>query len=313
MKPLKPHIPPVLAVLSLILALSTAVLWIRSYRAGSPDQISWLPFDTRYILRSHRGSLVQGAPPSASPNKNREADELAKKLADARISFVPVVRGRDNQVEGFCLPPLGVSVAATQLAASGQPAVDHALLRALEDPERFAAAHTLLASRARTARCNVQLRGRRIFVVYDGLEAELRPELRDSDYHTVVDEKGVAHSLLVFCKTYAGDEHVYVNPAQIPRLVRQWHDRLDVTVMSVPHAVPLAIFLILPSRWCWRWWRRRTALRRGLCPHCRYDLRASKDICPECGQPIERQSTSIPSPGILSGGGQAGDQNPPNC
>lgn len=45
-------------------------------------------------------------------------------------------------------------------------------------------------------------------------------------------------------------------------------------------ALPLPIF------WAMRRMLRRRRPQDGLCPLCGYDLRASKEVCPECGRPI---------------------------
>ena len=44
-----------------------------------------------------------------------------------------------------------------------------------------------------------------------------------------------------------------------------------------------AATLALPSGWAWTRWLQRRRRKRGGCPACGYDLRATPDLCPECG------------------------------
>ena len=61
----------------------------------------------------------------------------------------------------------------------------------------------------------------------------------------------------------------------------------------VPHWALLlasAILSILPAAWLIRDRERQWRIKHGLCLKCGYDLRASKERCPECGAaiPVER-------------------------
>ena len=64
--------------------------------------------------------------------------------------------------------------------------------------------------------------------------------------------------------------------------MRGWQSHL-----GIPYWALLVMFGIMPPWWLLAYRRRRLAiLRRGHCPICDYDLRASKERCPECGTPI---------------------------
>jgi hypothetical protein len=54
-------------------------------------------------------------------------------------------------------------------------------------------------------------------------------------------------------------------------------------IISVPYWLLILLTALLPAIWFYRWWRHPPA---GHCSVCGYDLRASKDRCPECGMLI---------------------------
>jgi hypothetical protein len=56
--------------------------------------------------------------------------------------------------------------------------------------------------------------------------------------------------------------------------------------------LPLQVFPVVWLIQLARYWRRK---RGSLCLHCGYDIRVSKDRCPECGHPIPPRKAAAPS------------------
>jgi hypothetical protein len=128
--------------------------------------------------------------------------------------------------------------------------------------------------------------GGRIWLV----RRELQDFSADKSGHLTVPP---AQAALYLTPSVAGDRHIDAVAFRYFRRDKQsfggpqnfgWY--WGFLVLSVPYWVPATAMAAGPALWLRGWHRRRRArlrLRRGQCPRCGYDLRATTGPCPECG------------------------------
>jgi hypothetical protein len=274
-------------LLSLLACIGTAWAWRRSHSVGR-EYVGATVAGRRFTLRSEAGRLTLLAPPRAATG---EADALAAaaaaRLSNDRVYWraLAVLEGGTPAVRLPLVeyqPPSAVAEIQV-LGAAALPA----LLAALEDAARFAAAHVVLmeltapppAPRAprrnpESPDLNAYRRGERVVLTYGVLELGAKPP--DRPYGAV----------FFRARTAPGPD-----PAQMSAVRAYWHDRLGVRMASAAHAwlasatalPPLAWFLVRARRAALR---RRWA-RRGGCATCGYALTGNvSGVCPECGTAV---------------------------
>lgn len=308
-RPLARFVVAAFCLLSLLACVGTGWLWWRSHRAGRGGEDAVTRYfagrQARYTLVSRAGRLTVYAPPAApaivppryqAPNEP-SPQEAAAAVRNDQVEW-EIVRSRGDPRGGdqrggsprpFASPRVageGLFILAATIERpwynppSTKLAPAHYapwLLLALEDPERFVAAHLLLMDLYSTRADRLEDRpDGSVLHTADGLRAELRadesfPPMGMSNAPDDVIQRHVAR----------------VDPAQLAALRAQWHRRLDAPLGSVPHSWLVCGTAVPPLLWLGTRGRRLLVRRRrrrsGLCLRCGYDMRGSPGRCSECG------------------------------
>lgn len=153
----------------------------------------------------------------------------------------------------------------------------HPLVDALEKPDQFAAAHTMLnrqgfgyvGSYTPPEKVGQTLRWNQ-----GGLPVELDLSRSEKlDWNVISSGYRLRHP----------GSAVRIDPALHTTIRDQWHLLLHIPLKTVPYWPFAVAAAVLPAARAASKLKRWRDARLGLCLHCGYDLRASPDRCPECG------------------------------
>jgi hypothetical protein len=302
------------SALSLVQCLATCVLWAVAGRAAPAPRVGFPTPLGHVVARCDPGRVtLVGPPPPGPPADEARVRAIAARVRNADVS-VQCMAGYERAMYTLedARPGARPDTPTAALSYAMHPAAhveesplerllrilwvaggsDEAplprtfdayprpLLDALDDPDRFVAAHALLSWHvAPFPACPLAGAAGAYAADFDGLRIDVPAAV---DRRTQLDRLGPPSR--PFWTYYAdGPTPWRVDPA-LRRAVRdQWYLRLGRPIGWFPYWPIAAASAVPPGRWLVRRHGRGRRRRAGRCPACGYDLRASPGRCPECG------------------------------